>query len=146
MMILRSHYPSFSFTSAENLSSQPEVVDAQDGEGYDTSLVFAISLSGLTGRCNNGSTHPVTVAGVESPFTYAVQYGGSATAPTNAWNLLSAGSNPIWNRGDWHLYVTEMVIAKATATITLANLNHTYDGHHQSSLIHDKPQRIERQH
>jgi len=119
--------PSFSFTSAGTYPVSLKVVDAQDGEGYDTSQVFAISLSGLTGQVYNGSTHPVTVAGVESPFTYAVQYGGSATAPTNAGTYsvlvqILSGTEVIGT------YVTEMVIAKATATITLANLNHTYDG------------------
>lgn len=121
--------PTFSFTSAGTYPVSLKAMDLQGGEGIGTSHVFAITLSGLTGQVYNGSPHTVTVAGVESPFTYKVLYGnpGSETPPTNTGTYyvvvqILSGTEVLGS------YSTEMVIAKATATITLANLDQTYDG------------------
>jgi len=132
--------PTFNFTSAGTYPVSLKAVDLQSGEGVDTSQVFAITLSGISGQVYNGSSHPVTVAGVESPFTTKVLYGdpGSETAPTNAGTYdvlvqILSGTEVIAS------YQTEMVIAKATATVTLGSLSQTYDGADKAATATTNP-------
>ena len=119
--------PTFTFASAGTYPVHLKAVDSQGGQGNYTSNVFAITLSGHTGQVYNGSAHPVTVDGIESPFSYNVLYNSSATPPTNAGTYtvlvqILSGTEVITT------YETSMVIAKATATVSLGNLSHTYDG------------------
>ena len=121
--------PDFPLTSTGTYPVGLKVLDAQDGEGTASSQVFAITLSGITGQVYNGNQHFVTVGGVESPYTSAVLYGDplSETAPTDPGTYevqvqIKEGEDVVAT------YNTEMVIAKAPATVTLSDLMQQYDG------------------
>jgi uncharacterized repeat protein (TIGR02543 family) len=133
--------PDFPLTTAGTYPVGLKVIDAQGGESMgDSSLVFALSLSGIADQVYNGSPHPVTVSGVESPYTYTVLYGDppSETAPTEpgTYDLLvqiKDGEDVVAS------YATEMVIAKMTATVTLSDLNQGYDGTPKSVTVTTDP-------
>jgi hypothetical protein len=121
--------PVFDFTTTGTHEIGLRVTDSQGGEGFDSTQIFIVELSGLEGQVYDGNPHAVTVEGVESPYTTTVLYGdpGSETPPSDA------GTHDvvvnIMNGEDLLASVQdELVIAKATATVTLGNLSHVYDG------------------
>lgn len=121
--------PAYLFSEAGTSLIGLKVTDGQGGEGVDETPLFVVDLDGLDGQVYNGSPHPVTVSGVDAPYTTTVLYGdpASATPPTNA------GSYPVIvqiKEGTEVLATlnVQLVIAKATATVSLSNLEQPYDG------------------
>jgi hypothetical protein len=79
--------PSYGFSSTGTFEVNLKVTDGQGGEGYGKAPVFVVELNGLEDQVYDGNPHPVTVTGVESPYTTTVLYGeapGSETPPTDA--------------------------------------------------------------
>ncbi|MFA7407190.1 MAG: MBG domain-containing protein [Anaerolineaceae bacterium] len=137
--------PSFPFTETGTTIVGLKVIDGQGGEGIDTALVFVVALSGLEGQVYNGQPHPVTVEGVDTPYTTTVLYGpapGSTTPPTNAgtYDVLVQIKD-----SEGNVIATleaELVIAKATATVTLdpESLNQIYDGEPKEVIATTEPE------
>ena len=108
--------PSFAFSATGAYPVSLMAVDAQGGQGFGDSLVFVITVDGLTGHVYDGDPKSVSVSELTG-YEIGVLYDGSPTAPKNA------GSYPvtiqikkdgvilaIYNAGT-------LVIAKATPTI-----------------------------
>jgi hypothetical protein len=121
--------PSSGFAAIGSYPIKLKVTDSQHGEGFASSHVFVITLGGLAGQVYNGNPHPVTVAGVASPFTVEVLYGdpGVATPPTDAETYkvlvnIKSGADVVAS------LESQLAIGKATATVTLGGLSQTYDG------------------
>jgi len=137
--------PSFPFTETGTTIVGLKVIDGQGGEGIDTALVFVVALSGLEGQVYNGQPHPVTVEGVDTPYITTVLYGpapGSTTPPTNAgtYDVLVQIKD-----SEGNVIATleaELVIAKATATVTLdpESLNQIYDGEPKEVIATIEPE------
>jgi hypothetical protein len=99
-----------------------------------------ISLSNLTGHTYNGSaksaiatTDPAGLTGV------SITYDGSATSPTNAGSYAVVASLSNANYEAQNATGT-LVINKATATISLSGLEHTYDGSAKNATATTSPE------
>jgi autotransporter-associated beta strand protein len=99
------------------------------GNGNDvvlTTIVPAVvSLANLQ-QTYDGGPRPVTVTTSPAGVAVAVTYDGSATAPTAAgsYAVAAAVTDPHYTGAA----TGTLVIAKANAAVTLASLQHTYDG------------------
>nr|MBB6232349.1 gliding motility-associated-like protein [Mucilaginibacter sp. FT3.2] len=97
-----------------------------------------ISLAGLTAtydgtaKLATATTTPAALSGV------TLTYDGSATAPTNAgtYAVVASLTNANYTAAD---VSGSLVIGKGTATISLANLNQTYDGTAKSAIATTNP-------
>ncbi len=92
--------PSVSFPVTGTQTVGLRVTDSQGGIGTANASVVVVGLSGLTGQTYDGNPKPVTVTGVNAPYSAAVTYNGSGTAPTNAGSYsvlvtVSDGGGPI---------------------------------------------------
>jgi lipopolysaccharide export system protein LptA len=76
--------PSYTFTSSGTKLVGLRAKDSQNGEGFASSNVVVIALSGLTGQVYDGSLRSVSVSGVAAPYSYTITYNGNPTAPVNA--------------------------------------------------------------
>jgi alpha-tubulin suppressor-like RCC1 family protein len=84
-----------------------------------------VALDGLSATYN-GSAHSATATTTPSGLTVNFTYDGGATAPTNAGNYAVVGTvNDTNYKGSAS---GTLVIAKATATVTLGGLSATYNG------------------
>jgi hypothetical protein len=90
-----------------------------------------ITLAGLTGQVYDGSgkvatatTSPASLSGVTVSYS---QNGQSVVSPTNAgtYNVVASLDNANYQATN---ATGNLVIGKATATLALGNLTHTYDG------------------
>jgi len=79
-----SQTPSTLFISSGTKLIGLKVKDSQNGEGFASTEIVAVSLSGLTGQVYDGTPRSVTVGGVEAPYTYEITYDGDSEAPVNA--------------------------------------------------------------
>lgn len=118
--------PTFAFDATGAYPISLMSVDEQGGQGFGDSLVFVITVDGLS-QVYDGSPKSVSVSELTG-YDIVVLYNGSTTPPTDA------GSYPvtIQIKKDNVTLATydagNMVIGKASAQVTLGNLTHTYDG------------------
>jgi gliding motility-associated-like protein len=97
-----------------------------------------VSLAGLTttydgtAKSATATTNPTGLSGV------TITYDGSATVPTNAgtYAVVASLTNANYTAADAS---GNLVIGKGTATISLANLNQTYDGAAKSATATTNP-------
>lgn len=94
------------------------------------SLVIGKAVAGITlgslSQTYDGSPKPVTAATTPEGLAVALTYDGSSMAPTNAGSYPVSAS--ITDPNYQGASSGTLVIAKATATITLSGLSQTYDG------------------
>lgn len=112
--------PTFAFTEAGTHGIKLKVSDGQGGEGFDQTALFVVELEGLENQFYNGNPHPVTVTGVDAPYTTTILYGDplSTIPPT------LTGTYPVVvqiKQGDVVIAVieVELVIAGAIHEIDL---------------------------
>ena len=67
--------PAFDFTTTGTHEIGLRVTDSQGGEGFDSTQIFIVELTGLEGQVYDGNPHAVTVEGIESPYTTTILYG-----------------------------------------------------------------------
>ena len=79
-----SQSPAHTFTTTGIKTINLKVTDSQNGEGFASTDVVVIDLSGLSGQVYDGTGKSVTVTGVGAPYTYAVTYDDLPTLPINA--------------------------------------------------------------
>lgn len=105
-----------------------------------------ITLAGLSGQVYNGSgkvatatTSPANLTGVTISYS---QNGQSVTSPTNAGTYTVTAT--LDNTNYAAIAVTgNLVISKATATLALGNLTHTYDGTEKSATATTTPANLD---
>ncbi|MDA0859138.1 MAG: MBG domain-containing protein, partial [Verrucomicrobia bacterium] len=85
----------------------------------------SITLAGLN-QTYNGSAQSVSITTSPPGLSYTVTYDGTSSAPTNAgtYNVVATITDPNYEGSS----TSTLTIAKATATISLGELNQTYDG------------------
>jgi hypothetical protein len=95
-----------------------------------------VTISGLS-HTYDGATHPATVTTTPAGLPVLVSYNSSTTAPVNAgsYEVIATVQDPNYTgTASDHL-----VIAKADATVTLADLAHTYDGTAHTAAVTTNP-------
>ncbi len=122
-----------SATAPTNAGSYQVVATVNDGNCFGaaagTLLIGKAMPSVILGNLSqvyDGAAHPVSAASIPDGLMVNLTYNGSASAPTNA------GSYEVVGTVDEANYATAvtniLVIAKAAASLTLANLSQVYDG------------------
>jgi hypothetical protein len=99
------------------------------GSATGTLVIAQASASVALGNLNqtyNGSAEPATATTTPSGLAVSFTYNGSASAPVNAGSYTVVGTI---NNPNYQGSATGMlVIAQASASLTLGNLNQTYNG------------------
>ena len=142
----------FAFTSPSTVPSAAGVFAAQvtftptDGLNYNnvtSSVNVAVSKATATvsiantTQTFNASPREVSTSTTPSGLTVNVTYNGSATAPTNAGSYSVVATIDDTNyEGSAN---ATLVINKATAGISISNLNHTYDGSAKQATVTTTP-------
>jgi subtilisin family serine protease len=85
----------------------------------------SITLGGLN-QTYNGSAQPVSITTSPPGLSYTVTYNGTSSAPTNAgtYTVVATITDPNYEGST----TGTLTISKASATISLSDLNQTYDG------------------
>ena len=85
----------------------------------------SITLGGLN-QTYNGSAQPVSIATSPPGLFYTVTYDGTSSAPSNAgtYTVVTTVTDPNYEGST----TSTLTISKASATISLSDLNQTYDG------------------
>jgi len=120
--------------TATALGTTPLTVQVQDANGATTTrqlsitipkLVATITLAGLN-QIYDGTPKSVTATTTPAGLAVSFTYNGNTTVPTTVGNyaIVATISDPNYQG----IASDTLNIAKATATITLGNLNQIYDG------------------
>ena len=85
----------------------------------------SVTLGGLN-QTYNGSAQPVSIATSPPGLSYTVTYDGTSSAPNNAgtYTVVATITDPNYEGST----TSTLTISKASATISLNDLNQTYDG------------------
>ncbi len=95
-----------------------------------------VTLSGLS-QTYDGTAKPATVSTTPNGLAVTYTYNGSSTAPTAAGTYTVVGTI---NDTNYQGSATgPMTIAKATASVTLGGLSHSYDGTAKSATVTTNP-------
>ena len=113
--------------------------------GSVTSSVAILTVTKATGTVTlgnlnqtyNGSAESATASTTPSGLTVNLTYNGSVNAPTNAGSYTVIGT--INNANYTGSATNTLVIAQAGATVTLGNLNQTYNGSAESATASTTP-------
>ncbi|MBW6465118.1 MAG: cadherin-like domain-containing protein [Brevefilum sp.] len=99
-------------------------------------LIADVQLSKLI-QTYDGQPKPVTVITTPEGLSVTVTYNGSTTVPTNAgsYAVVATVVEPNYQGSA----SDTLVIAKATATVSLGSLNHTYDGNPKTASVTTSP-------